>query len=441
MRVSHFNTFPYGGAATAAKRMHRQLLDVGVDSEFCFHRNDKGVETDSTYKQINFDEPKFGVLTGSVQRRLHKRRQKKIYQLHNDHLALRPPGVETFSMAELPNPTKLNWSNINSDVVHLHWVSFFADYPSFFSSIPTSVPLVWTLHDMNPFTGGCHYSNQCTQFRWGCGDCHQVVNSSLNDVSRSTFSTKQDSLKHRDIHVVTPSQWLSDLAQQSKIWPTETNFEVIRLGFDLDQFHPIPKMEAREQLGIDTDAVLIGFGAEDLKSERKGIRHLLNALRIIETQSEIKTESKIECLLFGSGKIVDTAGLPKLHQLGYVDSPAMQALIYSAADIVIVPSREDNQPQVGLEAMACETPVIGFDAGGIPEYVRDGKTGFVAELGNEVHLAERISHLADNRDLQILMGQAGRLMMEDEFEVGCQTQKYLELYQSATRRQLSRAAA
>jgi glycosyltransferase involved in cell wall biosynthesis len=200
-------------------------------------------------------------------------------------------------------------------------------------------------------------------------------------------------------------------------------------------------MEAREQLGIDTDAVLIGFGAEDLKSERKGIRHLLNALRIIETQSEIKTESKIECLLFGSGKIVDTAGLPKLHQLGYVDSPAMQALIYSAADIVIVPSREDNQPQVGLEAMACETPVIGFDAGGIPEYVRDGKTGFVAELGNEVHLAERISHLADNRDLQILMGQAGRLMMEDEFEVGCQTQKYLELYQSATRRQLSRAAA
>ncbi len=425
----------------AAKRMHRQLIDVGVDSEFCFHRNDKGVETDSTFKQIGFEEPKFGVLTGSVQRRLHKRRQRKIYQLHNDHLALRPPGAETFSMAELPNPTKLDWSNIDSDVMHLHWVSFFADYPSFFGSIPNSVPLVWTLHDMNPFTGGCHYSNQCTQFRYGCGDCHQVVNSSTTDVSQSTFSAKQEALKNKDIHVVTPSQWLSDLAKRSPVWPTQTNFEVIRLGFDLQEFRPIPKAEARDQLGIETDAVLIGFGAEDVNCERKGIQHLLSALRILNSQSEIKTESNIQCLLFGSGKIEDTRGLPKLRQMGYVDSPAQQALIYSASDIVIVPSREDNQPQVGLEAMACGTPVIGFDAGGIPEYVRDGTTGFVAELGNELHLAERISRLADDRDLQIAMGHAARQMMEDEFEVGCQTQKYLELYQSAVQREQHPVAA
>lgn len=435
MRIAQFNTFPYGGAATAAKRLHQRLRERDVDSQFYFHRNEKGEVDDSSFHQLQFSEPSFGALTGAVQRRIHRRRQRDIYQQFNDHLALRPAGEETFSMAQLPKPTPLDWHSIDADVVHLHWISFFADYPSFFGSIPNHVPIVWTLHDMNAFTGGCHYSNDCTRFKFGCGGCHQVTNSHRNDVSVSSFKVKQKSLRHKNIHVVTPSDWMRDLAMKSKIWPAQATFQTIRLGFDLKQFHPISKTQARQELGIEGDAVLIGFGAEDINSRRKGLQHLLPAL------SKLKTDNAVECVVFGSGEIEPSDGLPKVHHFGYVDSARQQALIYSAADIVVVPSREDNQPQVGLEAMACGTPVVAFNAGGIPEYVRDGATGLIAELGNESALAERISWLVNNKQARQTMGERARLMMEQEFELGEQSQEYLSFYSSITSpRRSSRAA-
>ena len=95
---------------------------------------------------------------------------------------------------------------------------------------------------------------------------------------------------------------------------------------------------------------------------------------------------------------------------------------------MVVPSREDNQPQVGLEAMACGTPVVGFNAGGIPEYVRDGATGLIADHGDEAHLADRLSCLVDNQDARLSMGQQARLMTEREFEISQQSQKYTEFY-------------
>lgn len=425
MKIAQFNTFPYGGAATAAKRLHTQLQANDFDSQFFYHRNQKEPVFDSSFHQLEFESPTFHPITGAFQKRTEKRRQKEVYRQFNDHIAIREPGQETFSMASLPVPTKLNWRTIDADVVHLHWISFFADYPSFFGSIPNDVPIVWTLHDMNAFTGGCHYSNQCASFRFGCGSCNQIANSGPNDVSAATFLVKQKALRFKNIHVVTPSDWMRQLAMNSPIWPDGTSFQTIRLGFDLKEFHPIAKQKAREALGISTDSVLIAFGAEDINNKRKGMHHLLSAL------TQLHCEKEVECLVFGSGEIEPDDKLPKMHSLGYVDSVAQQALIYSAADLVVVPSREDNQPQVGLEAMACGTPVVGFDAGGIPEYVNDGTTGLIASLGDETQLADRISWLVDNESARQAMGRRARLRMEQDFELGQQTKKYLQLYRNA----------
>jgi len=435
LSVAQFNTFPYGGAATAAKRLHRSLRQNRIDSRFYFHRNEKSPPADDSFGQLGFDTPQLGIFTGAVQRRMTKRRQRDIYESYNNHIALRPAGAETFSMAELPEPTKLNWNSINADVAHLHWISFFADYPTFFGSIPDHVPIVWTLHDMNAFTGGCHYSNGCTKFKFGCGGCEQLTNRNPRDVSATSFNVKRKSLKNKDVHVVTPSDWMRELAMQSKIWPDNTTFQTIRLGFDLAEFNPIQKSIARQKLGLGDDSVLIGFGAEDINNRRKGLQHLLPAL------SNLNTDKKVECVVFGSGKIEQTEGLPPIHNFGYVNSAEQQSLIYSAADMVVVPSREDNQPQVGLEAMACGTPVVAFNAGGIPEYVRDGATGLLAKIGDEQELAERIRWMVENELARSTMGDRARLMMEQEFELGAQSKKYLSLYQSiAQSKQLSRAA-
>lgn len=428
MKIAQFNTFPYGGAATAAKRLHEQLIHRNVESVFYYHLNDKLVQLDDSFHCVEFRKPRSGIF-GAIDRRFARRREKTVHRLYDEHVAGRQSGLETFSMADLPQSTRLDWPAIGADVVHLHWMSFFADYDSFFKSIPDSVPLVWTLHDMNAFTGGCHYSGGCERFSAGCGSCPQVENKHPDDVSDFSFRTKRKALKGKSIHVITPSQWLGDLARQSEIWPAGTTFDTIHYGLDLDLFQSVSKQQARSELGIVSDNTLIAFGAEDITCQRKGVQHLLPALK------QLEDKRAVECLMFGSGNLEVSDELPILHQLGYVDSLKRQSLIYSAADIVVVPSLEDNQPQVGLEALACGTPVVGFNAGGIPEYVRAGKTGLLAEVGDSSDLSKQIGWLVSHVDERQEMGARGRKMMEQEFEKNAQSQKQVDFYKQILSRQ------
>lgn len=439
MKVSHFNTFPYGGAATAARRLNRQLQKAGVNSSFYYHRYDRdGVlhqgKTESIKKAEILDHvPTRGLPLFA--KRKEKKRLREIYRLHNEHIATRPSGEETFSMAKLPEQSPLNWFQIRSDVVHLHWISFFVDYPSFFKSIPEDVPLVWTLHDQNAFTGGCHYSGSCDRFGQGCGNCPQVTNSQSRDVSWDSFQAKKRALARHNVHVVAPCNWMLDAAKQSQIWPKTTSFHHIRYGFNLKKFYPVDRQQARKQLGIRSDAFLIGFGADDVSSRRKGVGSLLEAL------GHLSTDSDVEGIVFGAGEIPTTGQVKKIHQLGYVDSTDRQRLIYSAADVVVVPSTEDNQPQIGLEAMACGTPIVGFMTCGIPEMIQHHKTGLLAESGDAIDLARQISWIIDNPLQRQQMGIEARKSMELNHDANIQASRYVQLYENATQFHRSLKAA
>ncbi|QEG22410.1 glycosyltransferase [Mariniblastus fucicola] len=431
MKVSHFNTFPYGGAATAARRLSRRLRKSGVRSTFYYSRSDRddvvqiGNKSEAIEQTQIAAEPSTNGLSMFARRR-EKKRLREIWRLHNEHIATRPAGEETFSMARLPDESTLNWFQINSDIVHLHWISFFADYPSFFRSIPDHVPLVWTLHDQNAFTGGCHYAGGCEKYQKGCGSCPQVTNAHSRDVSVDSFQTKRRALSGRNVHVVAPSRWMLDLAKQSPVWPRTASFHHIRLGFNLKKFYPVDRIHARKQLGIRSDAFLIGFGADDVRSKRKGVGSLVSAL------DHVSTDQEVEGIVFGSGEVQSTGRVKKFHELGYVDSIDRQRLIYSAADVVVVPSTEDNQPQVGLEAMACGTPVVGFDTCGIPEMVQNGKTGLLAKAGDSQDLAKQISWIINNPLQRQQMGIEARKMMELNHDSEIQAAQYIQLYENAT---------
>ena len=429
LSVSHFNTFPYGGAATSALRTHAQLCDQDVDSRFYFFRDDRGMNLAPGVHQVTLTPPPTSFFQQLLGKRKRRQAQKQIHRLYAEHLSKRDESLETFSMARLPQPGCLPMESIDVDAVHLHWVAFFADYPSFFSSIPRHIPIVWTLHDMNPFTGGCHYSGGCDRFVRGCGNCPQIISPDSNDVSTDSFHAKQVSLAGRKISVTAPSQWMLDQAMKSSIWPEQTSFTKIHLGFDRTHFFPMKRSAARAALNIESDAVLVAFGADDLNSKRKGLHHLISAL------AQLKTDRKVECLMFGGGQIEFDSALPRIHQLGFLNSIEQQRCAYNAADLVVVPSREDNQPQVGLEAMACGIPVVAFNTGGIPEYVRDGQTGCLVELGNESRLAQKISGLCDLESFRHRLGRAALKMVETEFDLTIQTQRYRTLYESLSQRQ------
>ena len=434
MVVNHINTFPYGGAAIAATRLHRQLNHSGFESRFYYRKNDRDIEFSNSGK-LQF-QSEANERTNPVARFFEKRRVNRIRKSYDQHLAKRDERLELFSMAELVEPSKLNSRQFENQILHLHWLAFTADYPSFFASIPTSTPVVWTLHDMNPMTGGCHYSNNCQQFRSGCGNCPQILNPSRNDLSRIGFRIKQKALSRINLTIVTPSRWMLELAKASPIFPKTTRFEHIQLGFDLNQFYPIDKAKARMHLSVSTGKVVIGFGAESIANHRKGFDLLIKAL------GKLNCKNEVECFVFGSGEIEGGKyDLPPIKNFGVINDIEQMRNFYSACDMVVVPSREDNQPQVGLEAMACGTSVIGFNAGGIAEYVRPGQTGYLAEAENDLDLAQQIEQLVEDQNARQQMSKQCRDMMEDEFDIRKQAAKYANLYQELLKQHGSLVAA
>ncbi len=423
MKVSHFNTFPYGGAAYAARRIHEGLIDSGVDSTFFYWKNERDPLGDD-YQQISFEPTQNRGLLRPVLNQLDKIRQRKIKRSYDKHIRPRSSTLEVFSGAKQLMPTQLDWVQVQADVMHLHWLAFMVDYPSFFQSIDDRIPLVWTLHDMNPFTGGCHYSSGCQKFKEGCGICPQLVNPSKQDESTISFNTKLQSLRRKHLTVVAPSEWMLKLARTSPMFAECSRFELIRYGFDLEVLKPLKKSIARRQLGISNDeSIVIGFGAEDINQRRKGLHLLLESLR------KLSVNKPVIGLVFGTGNLPsDFSELPPIHSVGFVDSIPRKALIYSAMDMFAMPSIEDNSPQTGLEAMACGTPVVAFHTGGVPEYVSPFETGLLAPVGNTDKFAEHLSWLANNNAARMKISHLARDFMLKYHSVEMQSKRYTQLY-------------
>ena len=427
MKVAHFCTFPHGGAATAAIRQHNGLRQAGIDSQFYYFIDEKEQLRSDDFSKIEFISVQHQGPLASVNSFFAKRRRRRIHRLYDEHLDQRDPMLETYAMAEQPNPSVLDWTSIDADIVNLHWLSFFADFPSFLKSIPKHIPIVWTLHDTHAFTGGCHYNGNCMRFSDGCGDCPQVRSPNPQDVSLTSLLAKRKSYRYKKLQVVAPCKWMLDLARRSSVWPAKTSFKKIEYGLQLEKFQPIGQSEARAALKLDPKKRLVAFGAMEIDNPRKGFAHLMAALKKVKAAG-----MDCECLVFGSGEIEQTEWLPKLNSLGFLDSAERLCQAYSAADVVVVPSIEDNQPQVGLEAMACGTPVIAFDACGLPEYVIDGKTGWLCPVADSDALAEKIA-ASLNGDAK-KFGAAAVKQIQKRFDVRQQTQKWQQLYRDCLER-------
>jgi len=285
---------------------------------------------------------------------------------------------------------------------------------------------------MNPFTGGCHFSTGCEAFSEQCRNCPQLGRSGDNDLSTEVFAHKQLAYEGKNLHIVTPSRWLTGEAKRSQLLAGAKSFQTIPNGLDLDLFSPQDKRAARASLGLPSSGVVLAFGADSVTNRRKGFNELLAALSLINSKVPLTG------LIFGRGVIeTPVPGLANLLQLGYVADAERQSLVYSAADIVVVPSLEDNLPNVGLEAMACGTPVVGFDIGGVPDYVRPGETGSLARPADPADLAHQLSWLIDHSEERLGRGRRARRMMEREFSQETQARAYIRLYEQLLGRERS----
>ena len=274
-----------------------------------------------------------------------------------------------------------------ADLIHLHWVNDLLDYGHALPRIPSSVPVVWTLHDMSAFTGGCCYTLQCQSFESGCGCCPQLGSHQPHDQSSRSLARRSRGLRaiRPRLQLISPSAWLAQMAASSALF-ADLPCTVIPNAVDLTRFHPALRDATRAQLGIDRSTALLLFVAAAVSNPVKGMATLVEALPKIQSASSVPLA--VACI--GSEPEFLPAGV---RWLGHFDDPEALASLYAAADLLVVPSLIDNTPNVIAEAHACGLPVLGSAVGGIPEMIECGRTGELVPPANSPALAAAVTAL------------------------------------------------
>ncbi|MBL7813201.1 MAG: glycosyltransferase [Bacteroidetes bacterium] len=315
----------------------------------------------------------------------------------------------------------------NADVVHLHWINKgFISLDGLENMLQSGKKIVWTCHDLWPFTGGCYHPRDCDGFTHGCGNCPYLKKPEMDDLSSQVFLQKQQMYAQaRQFQFVAPSQWLSDTAGRSAVMP-HVSPVVIPNGIDTRQFAPANRMELRKKYNISEDENVLLFAAANLSNPYKGFAQLnevLDALKALNLQ-------KVRIVLIGENKSgVTFSNAWPVQSTGYISKPELMAEWYGLADMYVTTSLEENLPTTIMESMACGTPVAAFQVGGIPEMVEDGETGVLAPLKSSDELANKIAAwLQSAQEIQNQKREVCRESALNAWDSRKVAQRYFELY-------------
>lgn len=407
--ILHISCSERGGAGSAATRLHRGLLEEGVASLMLVQHTNSGS-----------DERVFGARSPGSHfiQRVRPR-------LDGLPLLFYPSRLDVpWSVSWLPSTLQRTLDKIRPQIVHLHW--FNHGFIGLRDLRSIHCPIIWTLHDMWPFTGGCHYSGSCDKYLAACGACPQLSSKHCRDLSRWELNAKTRLWKDLNLTLVSPSQWLANCARESSLFRSR-ELHVIPNGIDLSSFLPVDRQMARETLGLPLDKCLVLCGAGPKSPEaRKGGKHLQEAMAILGGQ---QLNDSFQLVTFGAGAGTSADFHPfYTHSLGVLRDEASLALLYSACDIFVAPSLADNLPNTVMEATACGTPTVAFQVGGIPEMIEHGHTGYLVQGLDCAGLAHAIKSLVTDPARRQHFSRHARQKATEEFSHRLQARRYHDVY-------------
>lgn len=418
MRILHLTTHAAGnGAAVAVSRLHRGLIRSGHDSTMIALHVPRST-TDPTIQAFLPSHSPFA----RVKRRL---RRRLIERTLSPYARARDPYVEAMSDDRAPYGSEVVRKLPECDVITVHAMMGFIDYRGFFAEASERAPVVRVMHDMSFFTGGCHCDWGCGRFTNQCGRCPQLSSKEEQDPSRQIWKRKRAAVSRLSpgrLHVVAPSRWLAGEARRSSLL-RGIPVTVIPHGIDTGFYSPKDRRFCREILDLPHDRSIILFVAEPLARRNKGFADLAAAI------SHLKHRSDLFLLSAGTGTSPVPIDIPHVHQ-GWVSDERLLQILYSAADILVAPAPQEAFGQTVLEAMACGTPVIGFDAGGIRDLVRHGENGLLVQTGNVSALAEAIDSLLGDPFRLERMRTRARQIAVAEYDLTLQAKRYTHLYET-----------
>jgi glycosyltransferase involved in cell wall biosynthesis len=414
LKVVHLNTYDgNGGAGRACMRLNRALLNQDIDSKvivnFKFGKNDQIGDFNT-----NLIQKAYTAATIILERVWAKRYLK----------ALRTP----FSFAWFGRSVIHHPDVKNADIIHLHWVNHGFLNPSHLAEIATlNKPVVWTFHDSNSFTGGCHVRYTCDHFQYECGNCPLLKNSAPDDYSHRIWIQKHNAYARLDFTVVAPSAWMQASVLESSLVKHKA-IKQIPNTLETAIFKPADKRQAKEQSGFPADkfVFLSGF-MPSRKDLHKGTTYLLESLELLKIKLGSRA-GEIELVVFGNRSTEDMPDFPfKTSFLGTISDDEQLASCYAAADAFLIPSLEDNLPYTVMESLACGTPVIAFTTGGIPDMVKHEHNGYLAEYRSAKSFADGMEWIINHLDKEKLQLQARQTVM-DNYSEEIISKKHIDLY-------------
>ena len=411
MKILHLNTFDTGGAAIAAKRLHLALLEQGVESKMLFVK-----------KASNAIEETFEVeaRTFTLWDRLKVKTKALLkqpigyWQQLNHHLKGQDSNMGLFSLPYSDFDLTLNEHIKWADVINLHWVPSMWDY-NLFQKL--NKPIVWTLHDMNVFTGGCHYTGNCIGFTTDCKNCPQLLGTRNSDLSHKVLSYKQKQTRQVSITYIALCDWMKNSLRSSLIYKNEDIFKIYN-SLDTKIFKPINQTKARAALSVPLDRKIVLFVSERIDNQRKGGSLLPVIIQKLK-------EENIHFYSIGAPKVEEIDD--NLFQLGIIQDEETMAKVYNIADVLIVPSTEDNLPNVMLEALCCGLPVVSFSNGGMNEIIKPGENGLLVKEQTSEAMIRAVEEyfLNSNKYDKVNISENAQSL----FNASNQAKAYIEVYQ------------
>jgi len=416
MKVVHLSLSNDGGAGIAAYRLHTALHENGVDSmmlTLC-SKND-----DPTVRVINTtDRPCLSSGPGvSPHYYIHEQRQHSLMKQFPGRQTNRALFTDASSDVVLSDIPEIR----EASIINLHWVAGVVDYSRIGVDL-RGKPVVLTMHGMNDFTGGCHHADECTRYQTTCTNCPQLGEHPF-DHANYYFRQKLHGIGSVDLTAVSPSRWLKELAQKSAIL-SDRQILHIPNGVPDETFKRLDASEAKSFFGINADQYVLLFGAFDISNQRKGFDLLKEALHRLPHS----ILNRLTVAGFGAASDERLTSLPCCYKgIGPVRDEDNLALLYSMADLFVMPSRAENLPNSILESLSCGTPVVAFGVGGIPEIVRHEVNGYLASPFEVQDLANGIVWSLENRSR--LTPEICTATIRNRFTAKAQAAAYTVLYQ------------
>jgi len=388
LKISIVSTYGHGGAGIAARRLYDAIVESGVSADLVV----KKYKTSKSWRRF-----------------LKKLSDNRSLVVRRDILEKKDDSRETFSFSE---EFSCQPELLDTDIIHLNWISHFIDWKRFFRK-NNEKKYVWTLHDMNPFTGGCHHSDECSQYVDGCKKCPQLENSGYEDRVEHFFLEKEKALsclKDDQMVVVGPSKWITKLSEKSRLLGRFEHRQINNCVPEIFKF--IDKSSVRKALKLPNDKKIILFVAEKLDNKRKNLGVLMEVLE--------KTDENISFYALGSKGVKRD----RVNYSGFIDDEETMRDWYCASDLLINPSIAENLPNTVAEANCSGTPVVAFPVGGHVEMILSGTNGFLTNDISADSLRDSIERALDwDFDRQLIASDGKK-----RYNSGDVLEEYMKIY-------------